>query len=83
MIQKVNPEYNILSQVYSAMETVEKLEITYKNSKGHLCFIEGFVHYVDFSRKELRLVDLDDNSQYIGWLSIVEIINKTVFSPQP
>lgn len=83
MIQKVNPEYNILSKVYSAMESVEKLEITYKNSKGQICLIEGYIHYIDFKPKELRLIDLNDKLHYIGWLSIMKIINKTSLTYQP
>ena len=64
------------------MESVEKLEITYKNSKGQICLIEGFVHYIDIKRKELRLIDLNDKAHYIGWLSIVKILYKTNFSYQ-
>lgn len=73
MIKSVKSEHNVLPQIYSAMETVEVLNISYKTGTGNLTTVVGTVHFIDFSNKEIRLVDYEYKVHYIKWVNIKKI----------
>lgn len=56
MIQKVKAEHNVLPRIYSAMETIEVLHVTYKIDIDKLNTVVGTVQYIDFSKRVIRVI---------------------------
>jgi hypothetical protein len=64
-----NIQTHVLTEIYTAMEFTTEVRLTYL-LKEKITFVEGTIHYLDFSSRKVRIID---NSNQVYCICLIKI----------
>lgn len=69
----IKVQTEVLTEIYTAMEFATAVSITF-NKGNTIISIQGRIHYLDFSTRQIRVVDCFENIHYVPLTMIQSIL---------